>query len=158
MGLNSLERDPSFPLWRADVQMPRRQRVETENEVWENMWVRRKACFSKGRGGTQLLSPQLHQLQAQGPSPPEVSGPGCGWGMLRRPSNAWGCSSCALPWYPAAPPPPPAFFHQLCLGHQGHSAFHTENKQLSWRAITVPQGLSEGFIKNCDGLEFLSRS
>lgn len=32
-GLNSLEYDPSFPLWRADVQMPQRSRVETENEV-----------------------------------------------------------------------------------------------------------------------------
>lgn len=51
-----------------------------------------------------------------------------------------------------SPPPPPHQSHssrQLCPGHHGHSAFHTKNEPLSWRTITVPQGLSEGF-KNCD--------
>ena len=119
--LSSLECNPSFPLWRADVHMPQRRRVETENKVWENMWLRRRACFSKRQESAWLLSPEPHRLQAGLESP--TAGPGtvgcaciCKQGLRLKPHFQ---ESVAF------------LTHWLCPGYLGHGALHTKNKQHS---------------------------
>ena len=66
VGLNSLEPYPSFPL-REQMFTGLGGRGWRQNEVWGNIWLRRRTCFSKSREGLERAGKSLASNPKWGP-------------------------------------------------------------------------------------------